>query len=124
MKTYIALFIGINVGGRGTLPMKELVLILEGLGCQNIQTYIQSGNAVFKSDASDTARLAKSISAEVEKCRGFAPHILLLKLEQLRRQLRTIPSLKGKDPNTLHVGFLASAPKQPDLKNSKYPCGN
>ena len=117
MKTYIALFRGINVGGRGTLPMKELVLILEGLGCQNIQTYIQSGNAVFESVTSDTARLAKSISAEVEKRRGFAPHILLLKLEQLKKAIANNPFPEGeKDPKTLHVGFLASVPKQPDLK--------
>jgi len=47
MKTYIALFRGINVGGKNTLPMKELVVILEGLGAQNVKTYIQSGNVVF-----------------------------------------------------------------------------
>ena len=28
MKTYIALFRGINVGGNNTLPMKELVAVL------------------------------------------------------------------------------------------------
>jgi uncharacterized protein (DUF1697 family) len=117
MKTYIALFRGINVGGRGTLPMKELVLILEGLDCQNIQTYIQSGNAVFGSDTSDTARLAKSISAEVEKRRGFAPHVLLLKLAELKKAIANNPFPEGEnDPKTLHIGFLAAVPKQPDLE--------
>jgi hypothetical protein len=32
MKTYIALFRGINVGGKNALPMKELVAALEDLG--------------------------------------------------------------------------------------------
>lgn len=32
MKIYIVLFRGINVGGRHTLPMKELVALLEDLG--------------------------------------------------------------------------------------------
>ncbi len=49
MKTYIALFRGINVGGKNTLPMRELVAVLEDLGARNVKTYIQSGNAVFVS---------------------------------------------------------------------------
>jgi uncharacterized protein (DUF1697 family) len=117
MKTYIALFRGINVGGRSTLPMKELVIILEELGCQNVRTYIQSGNAVFESDASDASRLSKSISTEIEKRRGFAPHILLLSLQELEKAVANNPFPEGKDdPRALHVGFLASAPGQPDLK--------
>lgn len=44
MKTYIALFRGINIGGHHALPMKGLVKLLEELGCSDIRTYIQSGN--------------------------------------------------------------------------------
>ncbi len=38
---------GINVGGHGKLPMKELVRLCENAGCTNVRTYIQSGNVVF-----------------------------------------------------------------------------
>ena len=48
MKTYIALFRGINVGGSNVLPMKELKRVLEGLGLGDVRTYIQSGNVIFK----------------------------------------------------------------------------
>ena len=48
MKTYIALFRGINVGGKNILPMKELVELLENLGSRSVKTYIGSGNAVFQ----------------------------------------------------------------------------
>ncbi|MHC4169969.1 MAG: DUF1697 domain-containing protein, partial [Planctomycetota bacterium] len=34
MKTWIALFRGINMVGRHLLPMKELVALLEGLGAR------------------------------------------------------------------------------------------
>ena len=47
METYIALFIGVNVGGNNVLPMLELVTVLEELGLSNIKTYIQSDNAVW-----------------------------------------------------------------------------
>lgn len=42
MNTYVALFRGINVGGKNSLSMKELVTILEDLGCRNVKTYIQN----------------------------------------------------------------------------------
>jgi uncharacterized protein (DUF1697 family) len=35
MKTYVALFRGINVGGRNRLPMGELAEALEGLELEN-----------------------------------------------------------------------------------------
>ena len=36
MNTYVALFRGINIGGKNILPMKDLVGILEGIGCENV----------------------------------------------------------------------------------------
>ena len=117
MKTYIALFRGINVGGRHILRMKELVALLEDLGCQNVKTYIQSGNAVFESKASNTSQLSKEISAEIKKSHGFEPHVLLLRLEEMEKAIKNNPFPEAeKDPKALHVGFLTSTPKTPDMK--------
>ncbi len=60
-KTWIALFRGINVGGHRKLPMKELVAELEDLGLSAVQTYIQSGNAIFRSTWSRFRRSTCSI---------------------------------------------------------------
>jgi len=49
MRTCIALLRGINVGGKNSLPMKELVAMLEDIGACKIKTYLQSGNAIFQS---------------------------------------------------------------------------
>lgn len=49
MKTWIALFRGINVMGNNKLPMKDLATLLRGLAFREVRTYIQSGNAVFAS---------------------------------------------------------------------------
>ena len=43
----VALLRGINVGGRGKLPMADLRAIAEGLGYGDVATYIQSGNLVL-----------------------------------------------------------------------------
>ncbi len=49
MNTYVALVRGINVGSKRSLPMKELVSIVEDVGGRDVATYLQSGNAVFLS---------------------------------------------------------------------------
>ncbi len=117
MKTYIALFRGINVGGKNSLPMKELVSILEALGCENIKTYIQSGNVVLQHEGKDIEHLARRISNEVKKKRGFEPHILLLTANEIQKAIKANPFPEAKDePNTLHLGFLASKPANPNLK--------
>jgi len=117
MKTYIALFRGINVGSTRSLPMKELVSILETLGCQNIKTYIQSGNVVLQHEEKDISRLAGKISTEVKKSCGFEPYVLLLDSKELEKAMAGNPFPEGEsEPNTLHMGFLASKPTNPDLK--------
>lgn len=117
MKTYIAFFRGINVGGKNTLPMKELIALLEDLGCRNAKTYIQSGNAVFESKVTDASQLASDISLEVKKRRGFQPFVLLLGIKELEKTIANNPFPAAEDdPKALHVGFLASAPSNPDLK--------
>lgn len=117
MNTYVALFRGINVGGKAMLPMKELVAILEERGCQNIKTYIQSGNAVFESKEQDASRLAAKISGDIKERRGFAPHVLLLELRDLEKAIKGNPFPEAEtDPQALHLGFLAAVPTSPDLK--------
>jgi uncharacterized protein (DUF1697 family) len=116
VKTYIALLRGLNVGGKNSLPMKNLIAILESLGVHNVKTYIQSGNAVFGSLEKDGSRLAKNISAEIKKRHGFESHVLLLELEDIKRAMAKNPFPEAEtDPKSLHVGFLAAAPKNPQL---------
>jgi uncharacterized protein (DUF1697 family) len=109
MKTYIALFRGINVGGNNSLPMADLVDILKTLGAAQIKTYIQSGNAVFQSAEEDTSSLADAITKEVARRRGFAPKVLLLQRADLERAMAENPfPIAELDPSHLHLGFLAS----------------
>lgn len=117
MKTYIALFRGINVGGNSILPMKELVAVLESLGVQDIKTYIQSGNVIFRSRAADTASLARKIGAAIRKNHGFEPQVLLLDSVKLNKVIRENPYPEAEAvPNTLHVNFLSAIPPKSDLK--------
>lgn len=118
MKTYVALLRGINVGGKGLLQMKELVAILESLGCLTVRTYIQSGNAVFEHKESEAGKLAGKISAAIEKKRGFAPHVLVLDAKELKRAVDGNPFPEGAaEPKSLHLFFLDSKPAKSTLKS-------
>jgi uncharacterized protein (DUF1697 family) len=117
MNTYIAFLRGINVGGNCSLPMKELVATLEGIGARKVRTYIQSGNAVFESAEKNSARLSRQLSAEILKRRGFKPHVHILTPEALDKAVAENPFPEAViDPASLHLGFLASPPKAPDLE--------
>jgi len=117
MNSSIALFRGINVGGRGKLPMKELVLVLERLGLREIRTFIQSGNVIFQSPAADRAQLARTIGAAVRASHGFEPLVLLIDPNRLQKAMLANPFPAGEAAgNTLHLGFLERVPPHPDLE--------
>lgn len=116
VNSYVALFRGINVGGRNRLPMKELKVLLEDLGARAVRTCLQSGNAVFEHEALSGDVLAEQISAEVGRRRGFAPGVLLLSPAALNATIAANPFPSAEaQVRSLHVGFLAAAPERPDL---------
>lgn len=114
MRTYIALFRGINIAGNNPLPMRDLIGILERLGCKDVRTYIQSGNAVFRTDNGPAKKLAEAISSRIEKAHGFKPKVFLLSAAALAKAIANNP-FSTADGRALHFMFLASTPKQPDL---------
>ncbi|MCF8260963.1 MAG: DUF1697 domain-containing protein [Melioribacteraceae bacterium] len=115
MKTYIALFRGINVGGNNILPMKGLVEVLAKMGLENVQTYIQSGNVTFSSNQFDSNQLAYEISRNIFHKFGFEPKILILSSADLKKTIdnNPFPVETGK---LLHFFFLSKPSKVPDLE--------
>jgi uncharacterized protein (DUF1697 family) len=116
MTTYVVLFRGINVGGKNKLPMKDLVATLENIGCREVATYIQSGNAVFRSEEQDALLLSETIEAAIKERHGFEPRVLVLASEEMERAMRSNPFPEAEsEPKTLHLYFLAVPPESPDL---------
>jgi uncharacterized protein (DUF1697 family) len=115
VNTYIALFRGINVGGKSILPMKDLVGILEGMGCEKVKTYIQSGNVVFQSKKKQSNGIAKEISSRILESHGFEPKILLFGIAELQDAIENNP-FETDDGKSLHFFFLDSYPKNFDLE--------
>jgi uncharacterized protein (DUF1697 family) len=109
--THLALLRGINVGGKNTLPMKDLVKIFSDAGCTKVRTYIQSGNVIFEAPAGAPG-IADAITASIVKRFGFQVPVILRTSQQLRKSIRNNPYLAaGADERALHVYFLADPPK-------------
>ncbi|MBI5384545.1 MAG: DUF1697 domain-containing protein [Verrucomicrobia bacterium] len=115
-ETFIVLLRGVNVVGANSLPMKDFLRFLESAGAGRVRTYIQSGNAVFQADAGDAAGFPDRIKASIQRSLGFAPEVILLRLEELEKAVAANPYPDADaDPRALHLMFLASTPGQPDL---------
>ena len=108
---YVALLRGINVGGKNKLPMKDLLELCITAGCSNVQTYIQSGNVIFSSPASDTSKLAAGVTAQIRKRFGYQIAVVLRTAPQLQNIVRNNPFPRaGAAENSLYVMFLADLP--------------
>src|SRR5690606_27844172 len=115
MKTYIALLRGINVGGSGSLPMKSLKALIEGLGARAVRTYVQSGNAVFEAPASVAKDFPERLAAAIEDAHGFRPPVWLLERSELAAAFDANPFPEAAaDPKSLHLAFLRAEPPRAD----------
>ena len=117
MKTYAALLRGINVGGKNRLPMKDLIVILQQLGLENIHTYIQSGNIVFQHQNDIDETLSNMIQDKIEEQFGFRPQVLLLDERTFLAALQYNPFSDVEEPaKIVHLYFLSETPTAPDLE--------
>jgi uncharacterized protein (DUF1697 family) len=110
-RTHVALLRAINVGGRNSLPMKDLAAICGAAGCKDVVTYIQSGNVAFGASAA----LAKKLPAVLEKAilakAGIRVPVIVRTAAELAAVARANPYVKaGALEDRLHVGFLADEP--------------
>lgn len=91
--------------------MKDLALLFGDAGCRDVQTYIQSGNVVFRADAETASRVPERVSEAVAERFGFSSPIVLRTLGQLEEVAGNNPFLAGGvDEKTLHVMFLSQRP--------------
>ena len=106
----MALLRGINVGGKGKLPMDDLRAAVAGIGADDVATYIQSGNVVFTS-AVPAARLLGDLEQAIAEAAGFEVPVVLRSAEQLAGVVAANPFLDlGLEGSRLHVVFLKGAP--------------
>ena len=89
--TYVAFLRGVNVGGKGIVSMADVKEALANLGLSDVQTYINSGNVIFSTQASSAARLTSRIENALEQETGMAIKVLVMDHRALKKVVAAIP---------------------------------
>jgi len=118
MPVLISLLRGVNVGGHHKVKMDELRALYESLGFEDVQTYINSGNVVFRTAGRDLVRLRKRIEDAIERACGFRPNVILRTPSDLEGVIARNPfaARPGMEPNKLAIHFLPAAPSATALE--------
>ncbi|MBC8061089.1 MAG: DUF1697 domain-containing protein [Clostridiaceae bacterium] len=123
MTVYIAFLRGINVGGKNIIKMQDLKRVLEKIGFCDVQTYIQSGNVLFKSNE-EKEPLLKKIEYEIELAFGFSVRVVLRTAEELEQIIKNCPFSESEileaeassEAESLYVCLLAHVPLQEKIQ--------
>ncbi|MFE7748527.1 DUF1697 domain-containing protein [Streptomyces sp. NPDC057428] len=104
---YAALLRGVNVSGHRRVPMAELRTLLGELGHEDVATYLQSGNAVFRSATGDENTLAAGLERAIEKRFGFPVDCLVRSGAYLAGVADGCPFPAAElEPKQLHVTYF------------------
>lgn len=122
MNTYIAFLKGINVGGKNIIKMKDLKMHFENAGLSEVQTYIQSGNILFRSEA-DEKSLTELIENIVQSEFELTVPVVIRTSKELKNILSGLPfseeeilrAEKSSDVESLYVALLAHNPFQENI---------
>src|SRR5262245_3802561 len=105
---YVALLRGINVGGNTMIKMEDLRRMFEGLGFENVVSYINSGNLAFDvSGKTSETDLCKKIEKVVEGHLGKLVQVMVRKQKDIENVLANNPfDGEYSSHKEMHVLFL------------------
>lgn len=115
MNRYIALLRAVNVGGTGKLPMTDLRDMCAGIGFENVQTYIASGNVVLSSEL-DAAGVKAALEERLEAYAGKPVGVMVRTGPEMARIAAGNPFPEAPG-NRVAVLFLDGAPDPADIEN-------
>lgn len=111
MPRYVAFLRAINVGGH-IVKMERLRRLFQSLGFTEIETFIASGNVIFRSAVRDRPRLEQQIEAFLQEQLGYAVKTFI-------RTDAEVAEIAGYEPfgisasaggTTVFIGLLQSEP--------------
>ena len=110
---YVALLRAVNVGGRNQVAMSDLRQVLTKLGFEDVQSLLQSGNLVFKTNAGTAGTLEATLEAEMQTRLGLKTAFFVRTATEMDAVIASnpFPAEAKRDPSHLLVVLLKDAPK-------------
>ncbi|SDK31071.1 Uncharacterized conserved protein, DUF1697 family [Actinopolyspora mzabensis] len=105
---YVALFRGVNVGGRTRVDMAGLRELARELGLAEVRSHLNSGNLVFSHDSGDESALGELLEHGIERRFGINVSCLVREAGYLREVAagNPFPEAAGHG-KLLHASFLS-----------------
>ena len=93
MTAWVALLRGVNVGGITIRSADLAALFRDGLGFEDVCTYLASGNVRFETDAAAGARakVKATIETALRERFGYEAWVVLVTLAELERAIERFP---------------------------------
>lgn len=112
MPVIVSMLRGVNLVSHNRIKMDALRALYESLGLRDAQTYVASGNVVFRTKAQSLTALAKRIENAIEQNFGFRPRVILRTTSEFKDAVARNPfrTRRGIEPSKLLVMFLESHP--------------
>ena len=119
MTTSLALLRGINVGGKNTVEMGRLRSVFEDAGLEDVRTYINTGNVIFRADQDTRTNLVVTLERAIAEAFGLDLKVLVRGIEEMRQVGRALPGDWTNDSRTKSdVMFLWEEVDHPDVLDS------
>ena len=109
MTTYFAFLRGVNLGKR-SIKSPELKKAFEGLGLENVKTYIASGNVIFDAKEKDVAKLAKKIEKGLKEAFSYEVPTVLRSRAEMEKIFKDNPFAGAGENTKTYISFLSAAP--------------
>ena len=113
MPTQIALLRAVNVAAYGMVKMADLKAVITGLGFTDVETLLQSGNVVFRSDGATGKALETMLEMEIAKRLGLKTDFIVRSAKEWEGVVSAnpFPDAAKDDPSHLLVIFLKDVVK-------------
>lgn len=110
MKRYIALFRGINIGGKNKIDMSKLKEAFAELGFTDITTYLNSGNVIFSSVIDDKNVLSNKVKRIIKDRFDLDIPVFIVLQEKLKELLINAPDWWGDSNKEIYDNIIFLLP--------------
>lgn len=117
MGVFVALYRGINVGGKTSVKIEALRGMHERMGHEGVKSYIQSGNVVFTAKGAATG-IGQKAAAEFLKEFGFAARVMVVEGKRWGAVMEGNPykEIAAGDGKVVHAGICEGEASEAGLK--------
>lgn len=122
LNVFVALLRGVNVGGNNMISMSALKTSFEKLGFEDVASYINSGNLLFKSKQADARKLEQRIERMLSSEYRLESRVVVRSVTEMASLVESLPGAWNDDTRwRYNVIFLRHSIDSEDILAALQP---